>query len=62
MKRGKGVLLLQNNVAVVDLEVPKEEETGMNIEVNTKNTILPIIATTTQARKIKTDTGEGCLN
>lgn len=62
MKRGKGVLLLQSNVTVVDLEVPKEEETEMNIEVNTKNTILPIIATTTQARKIEADTGEGCLN
>ena len=47
MTGGKGVLLLllQSNVAVVDLEVPKEEEKGMNIEVNTKNTILPIIAT-----------------
>ena len=63
MTGGKGVLLLlQSNVAVVDLEVPKEEETGMNIEVNTKNTTLTIIATTTQARKIEADTGEGCLN
>ena len=63
MKRGKDVLLLRSNIAVVDLEVPKEEVTGMNIiEVNMKNTIPTIITTTTQAGIIEADIGEGCLN
>jgi len=63
MKRGKDVLLLRSNIAVVDLEVPKEEVTGMNIiEVNMKNTIPTIITTTTQAGIKEADIGEGYLN
>ena len=52
------VPLLPINVAVVDLEVHKEEEIGTSIKVNMKNTIPPIIETTTQAKKIEADTGE----